>query len=134
MFAALLPLLGPAINKLLDFIPDPQARAKAEAEAYAMLSSQQHEISKAVLELNKTEAQHSSIFVAGWRPFIGWVCGMAFLWHFLGNPAATFAFAVAGQTVPVLPALDMAELMTVLGGLLGLGGLRSWEKNKGVAR
>lgn len=134
MFAALLPLLGPAITKLLDLIPDPEARRKAEAEAYAMLSSQQHEIAKAVLEINKAEAQHSSIFVAGWRPFIGWVCGMAFAWHFLGEPMTTYALAFAGKAVQLPPSLDMGELLAVLGGLLGIGGLRSWEKAKGVAR
>lgn len=134
MLGVLLPLLGPVLGKVLDLIPDPQARAKAEAEAYAMLSSQQHEIAKAVLEINKAEAQHSSLFVAGWRPFIGWVCGAAFAWHFLGQSVATYALVAAGQNSVVLPTLEMGELMTVLGGLLGLGGLRSWEKNKGVAR
>lgn len=134
MFAALLPLLSPVLGKLLDLIPDPQARAKAEAEAYAMLSSQQHEIARTILETNKTEAGHRSIFVAGWRPFIGWVCGGAFAWHYLGQPAMVFGLSAAGLEVPVLPAFDIGELMTILMGMLGMGALRTYEKKSGVAR
>lgn len=91
----------------------------------------------AQIGVNTAEAQHESIFVAGWRPFIGWVCGLAFVYSFIFQPFLVFvAWMVghyAGHTLPVdqLPALDMNSLMVVLGGMLGLGGMRSFEKHTG---
>lgn len=85
------------------------------------------------LDINKEEAKHESLFVAGWRPGIGWVCGAAFAYHYLGQPLAIFVIAVMHWTPPApIPTFDMGSLLTVLLGMLGLGGLRSYEKLKGV--
>lgn len=84
------------------------------------------------LEINKIEAAHESIFVAGWRPFVGWVCGSAFAYHFVVQPLLLFLVALYAWQVPPLPALDTGSLMTVLLGMLGLGGLRTFEKFEGV--
>jgi hypothetical protein len=85
-------------------------------------------------DVNKQEAQHRNIWVAGWRPFIGWVCGVALAWHFVLAPVVLFVAAWADVQLPTLPAFDMDSLMTVLLGMLGLGGLRTFEKHKGLSR
>jgi len=77
-------------------------------------------------KINELEAQHRTVFVAGWRPFIGWVCGVALAYNFVVRDL--FIWAIKPETVP--PALQMEHLMTVLLGMLGLGGLRTYEKIK----
>ena len=77
-------------------------------------------------KINEIEAQHRTVFVAGWRPFIGWVCGVALAYNFVIRDL--FVWALQPETVP--PALQMEQLMTVLLGMLGLGGLRTYEKIK----
>lgn len=90
-------------------------------------------IKLAQIEVNKEEAKHKSIYVAGWRPFIGWVCGLGFAMNFLVGPLLTFFCALAGVPV-VFPTIDVASFMPVLLGMLGLGAYRTYEKEKGVAR
>ena len=75
-------------------------------------------------EINKIEAQHRTIFVAGWRPFIGWVCGVALAYNFILRDL--LVWFIGPEQVP--PALQMEHLMTVLIGMLGLGGMRTFEK------
>ncbi len=87
------------------------------------------EINKAQIEVNKIEAGSSSLFKSGWRPFVGWVCAFALCYHFVLQPMLAFILGVAGYNV-VLPEFDMTTLTTVLMGLLGLGGMRSFEKVK----
>jgi hypothetical protein len=86
------------------------------------------------IKTNQVEAGSRSLWVAGWRPFIGWVCGIAMAWHFVGVPVITFICAWSGVTIPPLPIFDMSSLMTVLMGLLGLGGMRTFEKMKGLTK
>jgi hypothetical protein len=116
--------------KVLDkFIPDPDAKARAEQELREALfgwDSNQTEV-------NRSEALHANLFVAGWRPFIGWTCGAAFAYHYVLQPLLVFLAALNGMTL-ALPAFAMDSLFTILVGLLGLGGLRTYEKFKGVAR
>jgi hypothetical protein len=121
--------------KLLDkIIPDKEAREKAQAELLRASQEQDFVLTLAQIQINQEEAKSSNWFVAGWRPFIGWTCGSAFAYHFVVQPLLIFLFAVSGYAVPELPSFDMASLLTVLGGLLGLGSLRTFEKFKGVAR
>jgi hypothetical protein len=80
-------------------------------------------------EINKLEAQHRSIFVAGWRPFIGWICGFALAYNFIIRDLAIWAFGIESVPAP----LQMEHLMTVLLGMLGLGGMRTFEKLKDKA-
>ena len=87
------------------------------------------EINKAQIEVNKVEANSSSLFVAGWRPFVGWTCGVALCYHFVLQPFLTFVLYSFGQQI-TLPTFDMGTLTTILMGMLGLGGLRSYEKVK----
>jgi hypothetical protein len=99
-----------------------------------MAEKHAQELAKGQLEINKAEAQHKSIFVAGWRPFIGWTCGVALAWHFVLAPVTMFLCAYIGVAIPDLPSFDMGSLLTILGGLLGLGSLRTYEKQKGLTK
>jgi len=87
------------------------------------------EINKAQIEVNKVEANSSSLFVSGWRPFVGWTCGIALCYHFVLQPFLTFVLYSFGHQI-ILPTFDMGTLTTILMGMLGLGGLRSYEKVK----
>ena len=127
--------LIPAISDLLDrIIPDPQAREAAklqlanEENTVALQKIQMAlQADQAQTQVNAIEAQNNNLFVSGWRPFIGWVCGIAFGYHFVLQPLLAFIIANSGREVH-LPAFQMEELSTVLMGLLGLGGLRTLEK------
>jgi|TARA_R100000353_G_scaffold173861_1_gene140713 hypothetical protein len=87
------------------------------------------EINKAQLEVNKVEAGHTSRFVSGWRPFTGWICATALGYHYILQPLLTFILYSSGNQIE-LPVFDMTTLTTVLLGMLGLGGMRSFEKVK----
>ena len=85
------------------------------------------------LQLNTTEAQHRSLFVAGWRPAIGWVCAFAVAYQFVAHPLLTWIFLVSGASLPPLPAFD-AFLWELMFGMLGIAGLRSVEKIRGITK
>ncbi len=87
------------------------------------------EINKAQIEVNKIESGSSSLFKSGWRPFVGWTCGIALCYHFVLQPFLTFLLFSLGKPME-LPVFDMGTLTTVLLGMLGLGGMRSFEKVK----
>lgn len=116
--------LGTLIDRL---VPDRNAAERAKEEIEKL--DQQGELSLLMgqLGINQQEAQHRSLFVAGWRPAIGWVCGIALANNYLIVPYA----AAAG--LPVVP-VNLNEIMPVLLGMLGLGAMRSYEKVKGAAR
>jgi hypothetical protein len=85
------------------------------------------------LDINKIEAADPSLFKSGWRPSVGWVCVFGLGYTFLLRPLLPWVAAVLGWQVPPLPAIDMGELTVLLGGLLGLGGFRSFERIRGKA-
>ena len=131
--AALLPSLLPVVGDVLDrFFPNKEEKAKAEREIEAKLTAHLASIDLAQLEVNKQEASHRSLLVAGWRPFVGWTCGLALFYTYLVQPMATFVLAQTGHLIQ-LPPVDLSAMMPVLLGMLGLGGLRSFEKYKGVS-
>ena len=127
-------LIGPVTGLLDKFIPDAGEKARLAHEIATMSERHAQELAKGQIEINKAEAAHKSMFVAGWRPFVGWTCGVALAWHFVGQPLVVFGIAVAGVDTPDLPVFEMESLLTVLLGMLGLGGLRTFEKTKQVAR
>jgi|TARA_R100001129_G_scaffold14453_1_gene9422 hypothetical protein len=135
MIQALLPSILPAVTDVIGrFLPeDKEARAKAERDLKAQLTTHLAKIDLAQLEINKTEAAHRSIFVAGWRPFIGWTCGVALAYTYVLQPILVFGLAQSGYLIE-LPKMDLGEMMPVLMGMLGLGGLRTFEKFKGVSK
>lgn len=119
--------------KLLErWFPDPEKKAAAEMELFKLMQAGELQTTIAQLEVNAKEAQHQSIFVAGWRPFVGWVCGSAFL--YVSVLHSLLAWYARGKGWPAPPTLDSDVLMYVLGGMLGLGGFRSMEKIKGVSK
>lgn len=135
------PQLLAAIFGIVDkVIPDPQAAAAAKLEAMKLQASQagqeleaQTRLALAQIDVNKADAQGASPMQRNWRPVIGWVCGIALAWDTIGRPMMTLAWVMAGHTAPVLPNLSTEQLYGLLGGLLGLGSLRTVEKVKGSA-
>lgn len=127
-------LIGPVSNLLDQFVEDKDQKARLAHEIATMAERHAQERAMAQLEVNKAEAGHRNIFVAGWRPFIGWTCGISLAWHFVLSPVVVFVTAWIGVETPNLPTFDMDSLMTVLLGMLGLGGLRTFEKSKGLSR
>jgi hypothetical protein len=127
---ALLPALGTLIDRL---IPDRAAAERAKAEMEQQLVSAANQAALAQVEVNKVEAAHSSVFVAGWRPSIGWVCAAGLAWAFVLAPIASWALVVLGIRAE-LPAIHTDYLLELVLAMLGIGGLRTFEKLRGVAR
>lgn len=126
-------------GKLIDRLwPDPVERDKqkvrmlelAQAGEFKELEAEL-ELLKGQIQINAIEAQSNSFWKSGWRPFVGWVCGTGFATQFVFGPLLTWISAMAGYTVE-FPQLDMGTLMTCLFGLLGLGGMRTYEKTFGA--
>ena len=129
MWQAIIPLIGSIIDKA---IPDKTAADKAKAEIAMMQAKGELDLMLGQIDINKSEAQHSSVFVAGWRPFIGWVCGLALAYEYLMLPLFSWLSLNAGWQQP--PHLVMDGMMELVLAMLGVAGLRTFEKYKGVAR
>ena len=115
-------LAGTVINKIW---PDKSEAEKQQLAAAVMVVQGQ-------LDINKAEAANPSVFVSGWRPFVGWVCGAACAWNWIGLPVLKVALAVAHVTIALSPAY-LTEMLPLLFGLLGMGTLRTFEKINGAA-
>ena len=121
-------------NKLIDhFFPDATQAAAAKLKLLEMQQNGDLQVMASQMEINKIEAQNPSLFVSGWRPFIGWGCGFAFLYVSLFEPIVRFIASVGFKYTGAFPTIDATITMQVLLGLLGLAGMRSWEKKEGVA-
>lgn len=128
-------LVGPVTGLLDKVIEDKDEKNRLAHEIATLAEKQAHEAAMAQSQANTEQAKHPSIFVAGARPAIMWICALAMAYHFIVQPFLVFGLLVAGITIPTdLPELDMAQLMPVLLGILGLGTMRSYEKVKGIAR
>ena len=130
---ALASLVGPIVNKFVDRIPDGNERARAKESLERELVEAANSAMLAQTEINAVEAQHKSIFVAGWRPFIGWVCGVGIAWSMVVQPVAQWAMIAWGDGTE-LPTIDTSYLMDLVTAMLGMSGLRTFEKMRGVAR
>ncbi len=126
--------LGPILDGVLKLIPDKNKRAEAKEQFEGQILNAMTSLVEGQLRINEMEAKHGSVFVAGARPFLLWVCGFAFAWQFVLQPMGTWIVMVSGADLPPLPTLDFGPLMTLTLGMLGLGGLRTYEKRIGVAR
>jgi len=127
-------LVGPILAPLIDRIPDPNERARAKEQVEAQMLSAMTSLVQGQLSINEKQATHGSIFVAGARPAIMWICGVALGWNYILQPILNWGVFIAGVDIAMAPALDTGELTTILLGMLGLGGLRTYEKRLGVAR
>ena len=126
-------LIGPATKLLGKFIEDKDTKNKLAHELATMAERHAQELAKSQIEVNKAEAQSRHWFVASWRPFIGWTCGLALCYTYVLQPILVFAMAHMDLLID-LPQMELGEMMPVLMGMLGLGGLRTFEKFKGVSK
>ena len=127
--------LIPAVSGILDkFVPDADTKNKLAHEIATMSEKHAQEALLAQLEINKAEAASGSLFKGGWRPAVGWVCAIAFAYHFILKDLIIFGATFAGVDLPEMPEFDMGTLLTVLGGMLGIGSLRTYEKQKGLTK
>ena len=135
MLGAILASAGPVATSLFGLIDELFTSDEERLAAKHKIIELEHQGRLAQLNVNTVEAAHRSVFVAGWRPFIGWVCGVAFLWAYIIQPSAAFFVVVSGLEVPLelLPVIDIAGMLPVLLGMLGLAANRSYEKVKRVA-
>jgi len=119
-------LIGPVTGLLNKFIPDKDQAAKLAHEINTMSEKLAAENAIAQLEVNKAEAQSGSLFIGGWRPFVGWVCGIGLMYNVILSQFLAIWFEV--------PTVDPSLLTPVLMGMLGMGAMRSYEKKNGVAK
>ena len=119
-------LIGPVTGLLDKFIEDKDKKNAIAFELATMAEKHAQELAKGQIEVNKTEAAHKSLFVAGWRPAVGWSCCFALVYSTILSPILSIWFTV--------PAVDSSLLTTVLMGMLGLGAMRTVEKTKNVQR
>lgn len=136
MWQALIPVVGTILDKI---IPDPQQASEAKLKALEMAQRGElavldadMRLALAQIDVNKAEAQ-TDLFRGGWRPAVGWCCVFGLAYQFLAQPLLPWVAAVLGFSVPPLPAIDNETLMVLLTGMLGLGGLRTFERVKGKA-
>jgi hypothetical protein len=129
-------LLGPIfeiVGKVIDrVIPDTAAAEKAKLDMLQEATRNEFNAAMEQVKVNLVEAAHPSIFVAGWRPAIGWICGLGLAWNFVGYPMVSWAASLWWPDF-IPPELVADNLMELTLGMLGMAGLRSWEKYKGVA-
>ena len=119
-------LIGPVTGLLDKFVEDKDAKNALAHEIATMSEKHAQELAKGQLDVNKVEAAHKSLFVAGWRPFVGWICGIGLLYNILISQILGIWFEV--------PEVDPSLLTPILMGMLGMGALRSYEKTQNVAR
>lgn len=127
-------LAGKVFDKIF---PNPQQAAEAKLKLFEMQQSGELKVLEAEttlalgqISINKAEAESTDFFRGGWRPFIGWVCGLGLFYQFLLRPILTFVLMVFETKVQTMPALELDTLMTLLFGILGLGAMRTTEKLK----
>lgn len=129
-FLSVFDTVTPVINKILDFIPDPAQKLAAQQQLMASLQAWDLQ----QVQIDTAEASNSNIFVSGWRPFVGWICGVAMAYKFIIQPFLIFILIACKVNfdIKLLPILDWTEMSTVLFGMLGIGGMRTYEKINGV--
>ena len=124
-----LPLISGIIDKV---VPDRAAAQKAKDKLAVLEQKGELDLVLGQLEINKEEAKSEHLFVSGARPFILWVCGFIFCYHYILYPLIQLIAAIMGVDITTLPVSNLQDIWPVMGGLLGLGGFRTYEKFKGV--
>jgi hypothetical protein len=118
-------LIQPVGDILDKFVADKDLKLKLAHELEKEIVS----LNRAQIELNAVEASHENVFVAGWRPFIGWACGVALVYHFLIEPIIQYILIINGSNFAT-PEFDFSQLSTIVMAMLGMSGLRTFEKVK----
>lgn len=132
--APIISIVGSIIDKV---IPDKAAAERAKTEFFAQAQAHEFQLMLEQIKVNTAEAASTNWFVAGWRPFVGWTCGVALAYTYILLPFLQFfVFTFGGVTMvnklSRLPALDLGQLLPILVGMLGLGVMRTFEKVKDV--
>jgi len=122
-------LVGPVTGLLDKFIEDKDQKAMLAHKIATMSEEHHQDLMKAQIEVNKVEASNSNLFVSGWRPFVGWTCGLGMFGNFITIPFANFVLALLEINI-VIPLVPLETMMPVLMGMLGLGAMRSYEKTR----
>jgi len=124
-------LIGPVTGLLDKFIEDKDQKARLAHEVATMADQHAQELAKGQLAINLAESKHKSLFVSGWRPALGWVAVMGMAGNYITIPFTNFILALLeiDITIPLIP---LETMMPIVMGMLGLGGLRTFEKHKGV--
>jgi hypothetical protein len=126
-------LIGPVTGLLDKFIPDADTKAKLAHEIATMSQKYAQEIAQGQMAINQVEAANSNLMVSGWRPFIGWTCGLGMFGNFITIPFSNFVLALLELDI-VIPLVPLETMMPVLMGMLGLGAMRTYEKKSGVSK
>jgi len=134
-----IPLIGDLIKTVTGglvqrFVTDPSKKQEAKIEIEKAMLQAVTSANKAQMEVNAQEAQHKSIFVAGWRPTTGYICAFGMAFQFIIQPLMNWVIIIIRPETPLLPQLNVGVLVTMLMGMLGLGVMRTVEKTKGVSR
>ena len=126
-------LIGPVTGLLDKFIEDKDQKARLAHDLATMADQHAQEIAKGQMAINLSESQHKSLFISGWRPALGWVAVLGMFGNYITIPFTNFAMAILeiDITIPLIP---LETMMPIVMGMLGLGGLRTYEKQKGVHR
>ena len=126
-------LIGPVTGLLDKFIEDKDQKARLAHDLATMADQHAQEIAKGQMAINLSESQHKSLFISGWRPALGWVAVLGMFGNYITIPFTNFAMALLeiDITIPLIP---LETMMPIVMGMLGLGGLRTYEKHKGVHR
>lgn len=133
-FLALINPVSSVVNKVIDMIPDPNARQKAQLEIETAIKMAEIENTKAQLEINKVEAANANFFVSGARPAALWIGNIGLLYVAIIDPLARFIAQVGFGYTGAFPVIDSDLTIGIVGAILGLSGWRSWDKKNGVAR
>ena len=126
-------LIGPVSAILDKVVADKDLKEQLSHDIATMAERHSHDVIKAQIEVNKEEAKHSSLFVSGWRPAVGWTCTLALLSNFILIPMTNFILVLANSDIAI-PLIDVSTMMPVLMGMLGLGTMRTVEKINKVER
>ena len=118
-------LIKPVSDILDKFVADKDLKLKLSHELEKEIVS----LNRAQIELNKVEASHENVFVSGWRPFIGWACGIALVYHVLVEPIIQYILIISGADFRT-PEFDFSQLSTIVMAMLGMSSLRTYEKTK----
>lgn len=132
----MLPIIATAVGELASsiihkFFPDESEAKKKELELQLQVLIAETDLAKGQVAVNTEEAKNDNLFVAGWRPAVGWICVLSMGYSYFVQPLLVFLLTSFGHSI-VLPAFSNGDLMTILLGMLGLGSLRTFEKIKGV--
>jgi len=134
MLAGLMTIL-PNIVAIIDkTLPDKAQAELAKQRIEFEILSAVNEVNKSQAETNKVEASHRSLWVAGWRPAIGWVAALGVFWAFIGQPVSEWCATLYGIPISSFPQFPMEQVLELVLAMLGLSGLRTWEKMKGVSK